>query len=82
MNCILNDIAKCNFYFSDYVRTFTVTISSQEILCTKTSENTLIAVVHLTINIFSSNYQRLHVVFTAANLLSFHPLTTADTLHK
>ena len=42
------------------------TISSQEILCTKTSENTLIAVVHLTINIFSSNYQRLHVVFTAA----------------
>ena len=42
------------------------TISSQEILCTKTSENTLIAVVHLTINIFSSNYQHLHVVFTAA----------------
>ena len=42
------------------------TISSQEILCTKTSENTLIAVVHLTINIFSSNYQHLRVVFTAA----------------
>ena len=42
------------------------TISCQEWLSTKKSENTLIAVVHLTINIISSNYQHLLVVFTAA----------------
>ena len=49
-------------------------------LCTTTSANTLIAVVHLTINIFRHvNYQHLLVIFTALLMTHF---TTNDTLHK
>ena len=66
MNCILNDIATCNFLFQWLCLHFTVTKNSFQVwLCTMKSANTFIAVVHLTI-IFSSNYQRLVVVFTAA----------------
>ena len=65
MNCILNDIATCNFLFQWLCLHFTVTKNSFQVwLCTMKSANTFIAVVHLTI-IFSSNYQRLVVVFTA-----------------
>ena len=46
-------------------------------LCNTTSANTLIAVVHLTINI--NNYQHLLVIFTALLMTHF---TTNDTLHK
>ena len=54
LNCILNhgDIATCNFYFSvsDYkICTLLLqTISCQLLLCTTTSVNSLIAVVHFT----------------------------------
>ena len=66
MNCILNDIATCNFLFQWLCLHFTVTNNSCQVwLCTKKSANTFIAVVHLTINFFS-NYQHLVVVFTAA----------------
>ena len=28
MNCILNDIATCNFYFSDYVKIWTLLLKT------------------------------------------------------
>ena len=66
MNCILNDIATCNFLFQWLCLHFTVTNNSCQVwLCTKKSANTFTAVVHLTI-FFFSNYQHLVVVFTAA----------------
>ena len=40
-------------------------------LCTTTSTNTLIAVVHLTINIFFDNHQHLPVIFTALLMTHF-----------
>ena len=65
MNCILNDIATCNFLFQWLCLHFTVTNNSCQVwLCTKKSANTFIAVVHLTI-IFFSNYQHFVFVFTA-----------------
>ena len=66
MNCILNDIATCNFLFQWLCLHFTVTNDSCQVwLCTKKSANTFIDVVHLTMNFFS-NYQHLVVVFSAA----------------
>ena len=66
MNCILNDIATCNFLFQWLCLHLTVTNNSCQVwLCFIKSANTFIAVIHLTINFFS-NYQHLVVVFTAA----------------
>ena len=72
---------------SDYVCTLLLqTISCQLWLCTTTSANTLIAVVHLTIYTFSP-ITSIYLLFSMHHyLLPFHPLTnnrefTNDTLH-
>ena len=85
LNCILNGIATCNFCFSvsDYICTLLLqTITCQVWLCTTTVANNLIAVGHLTINIFSP-ISSIYLLFSLQHyLLPFHPLTTNDTLHK
>ena len=61
----------------------------QLVVNTKTSAHTLIAVVHLTINIsspitlFTLFLSLIYLLFSLQYyLLLFHPLTTTDALHK
>ena len=90
MNYILNDIATYNFYFSDYVKIWTLLLKTIVVkfdyLLKQCKHFHCCIVVHLTTSISFLHIQLpafTHYLFSLRHyLLPFHPLTTTDTLHK